>query len=215
VRRDDGVTAVTVPTASTDRKVESLEISKIVADRGLQARASMNQGTIDEYAAAIAEGVELPPVVVFRDDGGKLHLADGHHRVAAHRKLGSGNVAAQVQPGTREDARLYAIGANATHGLPRTNEDKRRAARMLILDDKYASEPDREIARRTATSHTFIAKLRDDQDVEAARVALALKEIRDKRLYRNTHNSFADYCRQQFDLDPDLVAVAIAFAEAA
>jgi len=32
---------------------------------------------------------------------------------------------------------LYAVGSNATHGLRRSNADKRRAAQMLLEDPEW------------------------------------------------------------------------------
>jgi predicted HTH domain antitoxin len=56
---------------------------------------------------------------------------------------------------------LYSVGANAAHGLRRTNEDKRRAVETLINDEEWATWSDREIARACGVSGKFVAAVRD------------------------------------------------------
>lgn len=55
---------------------------------------------------------------------------------------------------------LYSVGANSDHGLRRTNEDKRRAVLALLEDEEWQTWTDREIARRTRTTHPFVSKVR-------------------------------------------------------
>jgi hypothetical protein len=57
---------------------------------------------------------------------------------------------------------LYSVGANAHHGLRRTNADKRRAVEMLLRDEEWRGWSDREIARRCAVTHPFVGKIRDE-----------------------------------------------------
>jgi hypothetical protein len=72
-------------------------------------------------------------------------------------------MACNVQPGDRDDALLFACGANASHGLPRSNSDKRKAVLALLTSEKWAHWSDREIARQCRVSHAFVAKLRPEQ----------------------------------------------------
>lgn len=58
----------------------------------------------------------------------------GWHRVAGAEQAGLTEIEADVQPGTKRDALLYSAGANATHGLRRSNADKRRSVRLLLGD---------------------------------------------------------------------------------
>src|SRR6056297_698154 len=138
---------------------ESLNLSDISTDAGTQARAKLDQQTVDAYASDMDNGAVFPPVVVFYD-GDKHYLADGFHRVAAMKKLGHGGTSCDVRPGTRRDALLFAAGANATNGLRRTNEDKRRAVQMLLGDDEWAKKSDRWIAEKCGVSDKTVAKLR-------------------------------------------------------
>lgn len=57
---------------------------------------------------------------------------------------------------------LGRVGANASHGLRRTNDDKRRAVLTLLNDLEWAKWSDREIARACGVTHPFVAKQRAD-----------------------------------------------------
>ena len=118
----------------------------ITLDQGLQPRAALDEETVDDYAARYAEGTAMPAVTLFHD-GAVYWLADGFHRVAGAAMVGRDTILADVREGTRRDALLFAAGANAGHGLRRTNADKRRAVTMLLADAECAGWPDREIAR--------------------------------------------------------------------
>src|SRR5690606_24706601 len=124
-----------------------------------QPRAEMDAVVIADYADAMREGATFPPVVAFYD-GAAYWLADGFHRAEAARVAGLDSIAADVRQGTRRDAVLYSVGANAAHGLRRTNADKRRAVLALLDDDEWGRWSDGEIARRANVSQPFVSKLR-------------------------------------------------------
>ncbi len=98
---------------------------------GLQIRCRLSEETIRDYMDAVRDGAVLPPVTVFEDEErGALYLADGFHRVEAARRLAQKTVRAEVRKGGYAEALAYALGANSSHGLRRTNEDKRNAVRV-------------------------------------------------------------------------------------
>lgn len=50
--------------------------------------------------------------------------------------------------------------------------------------------------------------------MDSARLAeMALREIRDRRLWRGTHKSFEEFCRDEFDLSEQRVSQILAFAD--
>jgi ParB-like chromosome segregation protein Spo0J len=51
---------------------------------------------VEQYAAMMAAGVELPPIFVRRVNDGRYAVVDGNHRTAAHRRLGRSEIAAEV-----------------------------------------------------------------------------------------------------------------------
>jgi hypothetical protein len=143
--------------------VDLLDPQTIVVDPSVQPREKLDEAVVDEYAEAMLSGATFPLVTVFRDpaDGG-LILADGFHRHAAAIRAGQARIRARIYVGTRREAVMHAAGANAKHGLRRTNADKRRAVMMLLNDDEWAQFPDREIGRRCGVTHPFVANVRED-----------------------------------------------------
>lgn len=136
-----------------------LPISRIKLNGGTQPRAAMHEPTITEYTEAIEEGVKLPPVTVFFD--GEQHwLADGFHRVGAHVRAGLTEIEADVRQGSRRDAMLFSFAANATHGLPRTSDDKRRVVQAMLTDPDWSQWSNRKIARACLVGSRLVDKMR-------------------------------------------------------
>jgi len=140
-------------------KIQTLPLTGIIADPDCQLRAAGSGATIADYAEALKAGATFPPVIVFTD-GIKFWLADGFHRFDAHKEAGVLEIEAEIREGNLRDAKLFAAGANASHGLPRTQADKRNAIATLLADPEWMNWSDREIARRTGTSDKTVAKLR-------------------------------------------------------
>jgi len=159
-----------------------LTVSKIRLDGGTQPRAEIDPFVVDDYAAAMNEAADFPAIVVFYD--GKDHwLADGFHRVQAAIKAGLKTINADVRQGMRRDAVLHSVGANASHGLRRTNADKRRAVETLLRDGTWSTWADREIARRCSVSHDFVNRLRKE-------LSLSLNDS-EPRTYTTKHGTTA------------------------
>jgi uncharacterized ParB-like nuclease family protein len=136
-----------------------LQLDSIRVDGGTQPRAALYDNVVAEYAQAIGDGAEFPPVVVFHD-GSTYWLADGFHRYNAHASLGLVEIEADVRQGTQRDAILYSVGVNAEHGIRRTNEDKRRAVLRLLNDEEWRLWSDREIGRRCLVDNSFVSRIR-------------------------------------------------------
>ncbi len=146
----------------------NIPLAAIRTDGGTQSRAELNQIVIADYAEAVINGAQFPPIIMFYD-GSDYWLADGFHRVQAAHQAGLESINADVRQGTLRDAVLYSVGANAAHGLRRTNADKRRAVTHLLTDAEWSQWSDREIARRCGVSNNFVSELRrslssDDSD---------------------------------------------------
>ena len=137
----------------------SLPIADIRTDGGTQPRAAINPVVVSEYADDMTEGATFPAVTVFYD-GTHYWLADGFHRLAAARQIGLVEIDCIVRQGILRDAVLYSVGANASHGMRRTNTDKQRAVKTLLQDDEWSKWTDREIARRCAVEHHMVGQLR-------------------------------------------------------
>ena len=144
-----------------------LAVDRIRTDGATQPRAAIHEPTVAEYAEAIEAGVVLPPVTVF-GDGTTYWLADGFHRLAATKRIGCLDIEADLRQGTRRDAMLHSFGANATHGLRRTNDDKRRAIVAMLSDPDWSRWSNREIARVAAASEFFVRKVRAEMSPASA-----------------------------------------------
>jgi ParB-like chromosome segregation protein Spo0J len=138
----------------------TLRLNEITLDQKCQPRKELDKDTVNEYIERMQEGDKFPPVVVF-DDGEKKWLADGFHRYEASKLTGFMDITAEVKEGSRRDAILYSVQANADHGKRRTNADKRKAVMTLLNDLEWSKWSDREIAKRCLVSNRFVSNLRN------------------------------------------------------
>src|SRR4030066_194908 len=150
-----------------------LELNSIRVDGGIQARAVLDFRIVEEYHELMVSGAIFPPVTVFNAD--EIYwLADGFHRYYAVRKLGSKEIDCEIIEGTKRDAILYAVGANSSHGLRRTNGDKKNAVEKLLNDMEWVQWSDGKIAETCRVSQHFVSNLRKDfefmQSVNSNRV---------------------------------------------
>jgi len=140
------------------RAMDSIPLSWI-KDSGAQMRVEMRDETVNDYATDMLNGVMFPPVVVFHD-GNDYWLGDGFHRVEAGRKIDRETIVAEIRKGSARDAILHGIGSNATHGLRRTQADKRRAVERLLKDPEWARWSDRKIAAVAKVDHKTVGTIR-------------------------------------------------------
>jgi hypothetical protein len=164
-----------------------IPLAKIRTDGGTQPRAEIDMDVVADYAAAIKDGVKLPSVIVFFD-GTDNWLADGFHRLEGHRAAGVKKILADIRQGTQRDAILYSVGANAAHGLRRSRSDKWRAVDRLLSDANWSKWSDREIAKRCAVSHTFVAEVRRHLSL-ATLPARPLADPAQNRTYNTRHGT--------------------------
>jgi hypothetical protein len=138
---------------------QTLKLDQIRIDGGTQPRVAIDEQVVADYAEQYSNGVDLKPVVVFFD-GATYWLADGFHRYWANRKIESDYIFAFVHQGTQREAILYSVGANATHGLRRTNADKRKAVLTLLEDDEWRKWSDSDIARQCCVNQSTVTRHR-------------------------------------------------------
>jgi hypothetical protein len=87
-------------------------------------------------------------------------VVDCFHRYHASLPTGLAEVPAEIRPGLRDDAVLYAAGANRANCLRRTNADKRNAVEMVLAVPKCAQWSDREITRQCGVGVALVADVR-------------------------------------------------------
>jgi hypothetical protein len=164
-------TAVETAARAPATRVGPIPLTSI-KDSGAQMRVEMRPETVSDYANDMLDGAVFPPVILF-DDGTDLWLADGYHRVEANRKVEHTEIMAEIRAGTCRDAILHAIGANAAHGLRRTQADKRRAVERLLKDPEWARWSDRKIAKAARVDHKTVGTIRRELTGEFATVPIA------------------------------------------
>lgn len=138
-----------------------ISISKINVDGSTQMREGLVEETIIDYTEAMQNGANFPPITVFEENG-SYWLADGFHRVEAAKRAGKTDIDAEIISGNQREALLHAIGANSTHGLRRTNADKRKAVLTIIRDPEWAKWNNCEIARRCGVVEGFVRKIKEE-----------------------------------------------------
>jgi hypothetical protein len=145
--------------------LRTIRIADIERPVGLQMRAAMSEDAVLDYQAVFERGGHLPPVTLFFD-GERNWMGDGFHRVEGRLRWSNGDesatIEAEVQRGTQRDALLHALGANASHGLRRSNADKRRVVETILQDDEWGTWSNRRIAEHCGVSDPFVGKVRDE-----------------------------------------------------
>ncbi len=144
---------------------EMLPLDRITTE-GTQARVALSETVIQEYAEALQQGDEFPPIEVYFDDT-TYWLSDGFHRVQAAKNAGRDTIAATIHQGGRREALLDALGANDTHGLRRTDADRRHAVHLMLADSEWQEWNNSEIARRCRVSEFLVRTVR--QELEPAK----------------------------------------------
>jgi hypothetical protein len=136
-----------------------LKVKEIIVDHDVSARVHLNHEAVDGYAEMMKANAVFPPITVF-SDGSNYWLADGFHRLTAAKLLRYAEIRAEIIRGDKRDARLFAAQSNITHGLRRTNEDKRRAVSILLMDKEWQQWSDKVIAQKAGVSSEWTSRLR-------------------------------------------------------
>lgn len=159
----------------------AVDLDRIRMDGGTQPRSITDTDLVAQYSEAMLEGAAFPPVTVFFD-GTDYWLADGFHRVHGAIGCGLADIECDVRQGTVRDAILFSVGANASHGLRRTNEDKRRAVMRLLNDAEWCSWSNREIARVCAVAEVTVRRFRPE-------VTAPMTQSPQERTYTTRHGT--------------------------
>lgn len=147
---------------------ERIQIDAIRTDGGTQSRAAIDTEHVAELAEDHKGGLALPEIVVFYD-GENYWLADGFHRLAAWKSIGLDEARCEVRQGSLRDAKMFSAGANASHGLKRTNADKRRAVMMLLEDEEWSKKSNEWLAEKACVSRELVRTERaKNQPAESA-----------------------------------------------
>ena len=140
--------------------VKKMLIAQLRIDNSLQSRVKINTAVVVEYSESLDRGDQFPPVVAYFD-GADYWVADGFHRLEAHRITERVEIAVEVRQGTRQDALLFAVGpANGQHGLRRSTADKRRSIELVLAEPLWSSKSDRWVADVCFVTDKTVAAVR-------------------------------------------------------
>ena len=136
----------------------------IIFDAGTQARTKTDIKTCEAYIESMKDGAEFPPLEVFSDGTSDSYiLADGFHRLQSHMSFRPNEpIPCRIHFGTLADAQWFAITANKTHGLRRTNEDKRKAVKMALVHPQGAEKSTRQLSEEIGVSHQTVHNIRTE-----------------------------------------------------
>jgi ParB-like chromosome segregation protein Spo0J len=99
---------------------------------------------------------ELPPIIVHRET---MHVIDGAHRLRAAKLRGDLEIPAVFFSGCKADAFVLAVKSNITHGLSLSLNERKAAAKRIIMSHQQWSN--RMIASVTGLAPATVAEMRD------------------------------------------------------
>ena len=134
-------------------------------------------------------GTRFPPITVFFDIENEIYvLGDGFHRLFAHlRAKPNDPIIVEQYLGNVQDAQWYSIGANKSHGLKRSNEDKRNAVMLALLHPNGAKLCDSLIAQHVGVTHPTVIKVRKTLEAEGRLEKFTSRVGKDGRTYNVTN----------------------------
>lgn len=141
-----------------EQPISRILLTDIVAESDIQPR---QDGLEETHVATLVDGGPdtWPPLVVVERNGAYV-LIDGHHRLAAARRLELADIACEIRPDVADaDLRAVAFALNAAHGKPLTLADRRaEAERLLRISGNLSNN---ELARRCGLSDKTVAVIRE------------------------------------------------------
>lgn len=142
-------------------KATPIPINLISLEGNSQSRAKTDRSTVEEYAQAWRSDADFPPIDLFTQ--GKVYYpGDGMHRILAAKRAGRAAILAYVYRGDARDAFLHGCASNQTHGLRRTNADKRHMVSRMLNDLEWVKWSDRRIAEKCGVSAQFVSNVRGE-----------------------------------------------------
>lgn len=141
-----------------------MNVLNLCVDGDTQSRFEMNEEKIEEYANLLSDGHVFPPPIAVYDGANDIYwVADGFHRIAAHKLVGKASLTVEVRIGSKSDAQLISLGANIGHGMPRTNFDKRAGVELALRNPMWAEWSDARIAEICFVTRQMVSDVRRPQ----------------------------------------------------
>lgn len=122
-----------LPYAHKTLKLENIDKNASLRNQA-RVGAPLNDDQVLMYAAAMENGDQFPPLVVYQQTEAKKYIViDGNHRMAAHELVGHESVDTYVveKPSSAQVVTLT-FEANTKHGLPTSMDERLRQAVLLV-----------------------------------------------------------------------------------
>ena len=139
--------------------VKEIPLDQIFENPTIQSRLEKSEKTIFQYSLSLAKGDQFPAIDVFEAGTGYL-LVDGGHRKEAYLLEDRDTILAQIHQGGATEALIFAAGANAKHGLLRSNQDKHRVVENVLKHPELGKMSNNKIAEICAVSQPFVGRVR-------------------------------------------------------
>ena len=134
-----------------------------VIDTSIQTRYRLDKATVAEYEEAMRRGDKFPPLEVMAETGSsRYYLWDGQHRYAAAKRVGKDSFMCHIRRGEKSDALRMALGANADHGLRRSNADKRKSVMLALNAPEYDGFSHRAMGELCNVSRHLVSDIRQE-----------------------------------------------------
>jgi len=138
---------------------EKIALTKIRLDGGTQPRKELDENLVQHYTEELLEGKEFPPVDLYFD-GKHYWLSDGFHRWHAHKRAGHKDIGSVVNKGTKRDAFIASLRANAHHGKARSPDERRYVVQLALEDIELGELSDAQIAAVCQVSGMTVGRVR-------------------------------------------------------
>jgi len=165
---DGGAGPIREPVERADLVLKDIKI-----DHDLQARVKLDSSVVADYAERLAAGDRFPPRRVFKDSD-DYWLSRGFHRQQAAVQAGLTSFPCEILRGTKSHAQLDACADNKSHGLRRSNEDKRKAVELCLMNPLAAGWNNQRVADHVGVSESFVRKTRHDLE-EDGRISVSFE----------------------------------------
>jgi len=142
--------------------MRKIALNDIRIDGGTQNRKVIDQQRVYNMVEMMKEGDEFDPIDT-NFDGVNYWLVDGFHRYHAYKLMGIKEITVKYVPGTQAEAVIRSYGVNATHGLPRTLEEKKEIVIRALANPDLEGFTVYQISKICRVSQPFVAGIKDPE----------------------------------------------------
>jgi hypothetical protein len=135
-----------------------LAIDSIVIDERILTRP-LDQDLAVDYSVKMKEGAKFPPIVVFEIDG-KNCVSSGQHRFHANKLNGALEIDAIIKEGTVDEAWMFGLQDNATHGQRFSKSDNEAAVRRIMQHPVYGGMTNTTIAKLLGITSMTVGRIK-------------------------------------------------------